>query len=406
MDDYDKLASAMVAGHIIECGAQASGGNYSDWHLVKNWHNIGYPIIEMSEDGSFCITKHNDTGGLINVNTIKEQLLYEMGNPKAFIGPDVVADITRMRINLSRYNRVSVSNVYVYPPTPFLKVSVAYMDGYKAVGSLVVTGGDIDKKAKIIEDIIWNKIDLEFRNSNFEIVGYNSCHSLNDNISIPTEAVLRISVYDEDIENIKQFTNVFSSLILSAPAGVAIIGSKPRIQEVITYWPCLVKKKNIISKLNFIDSNGETIRLLKIPCASQYDKILKISPISYKNEADEKIDSLKTINLINTNYKSLCLARSGDKGDSVNIGIIARDQNSYDFLLKNLTSVKMKEIFEGLCLGKISRYEIPKLLSFNFILEKSLGGGGLKSLRIDPQGKTFAEIFLNYSVEIPDNILE
>ncbi|MCT4613830.1 MAG: DUF1446 domain-containing protein [Marinifilaceae bacterium] len=405
INEFDKLAAGMVAGHIIECGAQSSGGNYTDWHLIKNWYNIGYPIVEMKSDGKFSIYKHPDTGGLINTNTIKEQLLYEMGNPRCFIGPDLVADISKLKISQSRYNRINIENTHGQAPTPYLKVSMAYNDGYKAVGYFIVCGEEIDKKAKIIENIIWDKLKIDFEDSNLEIVGYNSCHKYDFEKTIPLEAMLRISVFDMDQEKVKQFCDVFAATILSAPSGIAIVGAKPKIQKVVSYWPCLIDKRKIEANLFMLNCHGEVESAFKIPSHTQHDKEWKPTDIMENKAEDDLNKSHLNNSLVETNYKKICLARSGDKGDSVNIGVVARDEKKYKYLKKNLTESKMKEIFEAFCYGNVIRYDIPNLLSFNFILERSLGGGGTKSLRIDPQGKIFAELFLNYPIELPEDII-
>ncbi|MDE5416505.1 DUF1446 domain-containing protein [Labilibaculum sp. DW002] len=243
LGDWNKLAAGLVAGHIIECGAQASGGNFTDWQKVKSWNNMGYPIVEMNKDGSFEVYKHANTGGLISCDTIREQLVYEMGDPKHYISPDVVADFSQLELTEVAPNRVLVKNAKGHPSTHFLKVSMAYEDGYKAVSSIVISGGRVLNKAREFEKIFWERLNTDYKKTNTEYIGYNACHQdLVEDID-PNEILLRFSVYDDDLEKIKAFSTSIAPLILSGPPGVAVTGGRARSQQVITYWPTLIPKR-------------------------------------------------------------------------------------------------------------------------------------------------------------------
>ncbi|WP_321282047.1 acyclic terpene utilization AtuA family protein [Marinifilum fragile] len=403
LNDWDKLAAGLVAGHIIECGAQSTGGNFTDWEKVERWDNMGYPIVEMKQNGDFTVYKHENTGGLISVDTIREQLVYEMGNPDQYISPDVVADFTHLKLEELESNKVLVSGAKGYPSTPYLKVSMAYEDGYKATSSIVISGGRVLNKAQEFEKIFWDRLDTDFLKKNTEFVGYNACHQhLADHID-PNEILLRLSVYDTDVAKIRDFSMSIAPLILSGPPGVAVTGGRARMQQVITYWPTLIPKECITSTVHVLNEQGEVIESNDIGSVLGYEEELTFKEASehtdYINPAWEE-DRLITVAL-----RDICLGRSGDKGDTVNIGVLARSEEIYQYLKHDLTAEKLSEMFFGMVKGKIHRYEIDNLLALNFLLEESLDGGGTKSLMIDAQGKTFATALLNQEIMIPEKLL-
>ena len=403
LDDWNKLAAGLVAGHIIECGAQASGGNFTDWKKVEKWDNMGYPIVEMNRDGSFEVYKHPNTGGLISRDTIREQLVYEMGDPKHYISPDVVADFSQLELKEVAPNRVSVKNAKGHPSTHFLKVSMAYEDGYKAVSSIVISGGRVLNKAREFEKIFWQRLNMKYKKTNTEYVGYNSCHQdLVEDID-PNEILLRFSVYDDDLEKIKAFSISIAPLILSGPPGVAVIGGRARAQQVMTYWPTLIPKTLIQTTVHVLDFEGE------IQESYEIDSVLG-NEADYKPEECQsqklEIDEYAQMEMSEVALRSVCMARSGDKGDTFNIGVLARSKDIYNYLKVKLDSEVVKRMFTGICKGKVKRYELDNLLALNFLLEESLDGGGTKSLMIDAQGKTMASALLNQIFPIPKAYLK
>ncbi|MDE5422576.1 DUF1446 domain-containing protein [Ancylomarina sp. DW003] len=403
LGDWNKLAAGLVAGHIIECGAQASGGNFTDWQKVKSWNNMGYPIVEMNKDGSFEVYKHANTGGLISCDTIREQLVYEMGDPKHYISPDVVADFSQLELTEVAPNRVLVKNAKGHPSTHFLKVSMAYEDGYKAVSSIVISGGRVLNKAREFEKIFWERLNTDYKKTNTEYIGYNACHQdLVEDID-PNEILLRFSVYDDDLEKIKAFSTSIAPLILSGPPGVAVTGGRARSQQVITYWPTLIPKSLIQTTVHVLDSAGEIKETYDI------DSILgnesDFTPVNGEISS-EKEDEFSQMEMIVVPLRDVCMARSGDKGDTFNIGVLARSEKIYSYLKVKLTSDVVKSMFAGICKGKVKRYELDNLLALNFLLEESLDGGGTKSLMIDAQGKTMASALLNQTFPIPKSYLQ
>ena len=254
-EDYNLLASGTVAGHIIECGAQCSGGNFSRWYEVEDISNIGYPIVEMSSNGSFVVTKDSEFGGLVNQFTVCEQILYELGDPKNYISPDVVVDFTSISIKDLGGNQVFIDGVIGKKPTDTFKVSINYHKGYKAIGQLTISGPDAIKKGNLIKDIIWKRLSkkgFEYDKKKAEFIGYNSCHrGLDNSNESPSEIVLRIGVMDKDRNKINEFGKEIAPLITNGPPGVTgFSGGRPKAQEVIAYWPSLIDKDMIKTKVD------------------------------------------------------------------------------------------------------------------------------------------------------------
>jgi len=252
-DEFDKLASATVAGHIIECGAQCTGGNFSQWMDIEGLDNLGYPIAVITEDGSFNITKPENTGGLINRFTVSEQILYELGDPRQYISPDVCVDFTSFSLNEIGDNVVAVKGVKGSAPTTTYKVSVSYFDGYKASGQLTISGPNAIAKAKKSAEIIWKKLDdlgIKYDKTSTEFLGLSSCHkSLAVTPDIVNEVVLRVGVKSFDSKAVSRFTKELAPLITAGPPGITgFAEGRPRVKEVIAYWPTLIDKKIIKTK--------------------------------------------------------------------------------------------------------------------------------------------------------------
>jgi hypothetical protein len=255
--DYDLLAAGTLAGHITECGAQCTGGNYSRWQDVPNLANVGYPIIEMQPNGKFCITKHENSGGLINRETIGEQVLYEMGDPNHYISPDVCVDFTSFRINDLGSNKVSISNVSGFAPTDTYKVSISYFAGYKATGQLTISGPNAYEKAQLTAEIIWKRLKnsgVTFEDTSTEYLGLSSCHGeINALPSQINEVVLRLGVKDSDKNKVNRFGKELAPVITSGPPGITgFSGGRPKAQEIIAYWPTLIPKELVHTSVDVV----------------------------------------------------------------------------------------------------------------------------------------------------------
>ncbi|MBP6218139.1 MAG: DUF1446 domain-containing protein [Oligoflexales bacterium] len=423
LHDWNKLASGIIAGHMIECGTQVTGGNFSDWHLVPSFHEMGFPIVEMNADGTFIVTKHEGTGGLVSVDTVREQVFYEMGNPKAYITPDVVADFSTIQVKQEARDRVFVHGIHGYEPTPSYKVSMAYADGFKCVGSIIISGPSARKKAEAFAEIFWNRCPREkFIETHTEFLGWNACHRSLGESKDGNEILLRLGARSMDKESLTLFRKLIPSLILSGPPGVAVLSEGiPKVQTVMNYWPALLAKKMVhpkISLLAHIKSRNETVEL-----GDPIEGVLTPEPgmdikASFALIADDSV--VKAICPVHGRgpqvfqdpeaeelpISTIALARSGDKGDTVNIGVLARNQTAYLFLKQELTAQRVKNWFQELCQGKVSRHELDGLLGLNFLLEESLGGGGSCTLRTDAQGKTFSQALLRQKLVIPRVVLD
>ncbi len=245
--EWDKLAAGTVAGHILECGAQATGGNFTRWWQVPDYANIGYPIAEAYSDGTFYVTKHPGTGGMVTVDTVSEQIVYEMGDPQKYISPDVCVDFTSIQLEQAGENRVKVFGVKGFAKTDSYKVSISYHNGFKTSGNLTISGPDAYEKAQKCAEIIWQRLrntGCSFEKTSTEYLGLNSCHGdINPLPEQINEVVLRLGVSDHHESKITRFGKELAPLITNGPPGVTgFAGGRPKAQEIIAYWPALLDK--------------------------------------------------------------------------------------------------------------------------------------------------------------------
>jgi len=259
-DDWDRLAAGTIAGHIIECGAQCSGGNcQNDWQTIPDLANVGFPIAEASPDGTFVITKHAGTGGRVCVPSVKEQLVYEMGDPHEYITPDCVADFTSIQLAGDGPDRVRVFGIKGRPATDSLKVSISYSAGFKAVGTLVYSWPDAFAKAQAADKILRARLDrlgLKFDQILTEFVGANATHGrlAGEPSADLAEVQLRVGVRGDDRAAIERFTKEIAPLILTGPPGVTgFAGGRPKVEEIVAYWPALIPKGEIESQVELIE---------------------------------------------------------------------------------------------------------------------------------------------------------
>jgi hypothetical protein len=257
-DDWNRMAAGIIAGHIIECGAQCSGGNcMHDWRNIPDLANVGYPIVEVSDDGTFVVTKHAGTGGRVSVPSVTEQLVYEMGDPNSYITPDVVADFTSIHLEDAGENRVRVFGITGGPPTPFLKVSIAYRAGYKAVGSLVYAWPDAMEKAQMADRVLRERLDrlgLTFDQILTEFVGATSTHgSLAGDGRDAPEVQFRIGVRGDNRADVERFTREIAPLVLNGPPSVTgFAGGRPKVEEIVAYWPALLDKRAVTTSVRIL----------------------------------------------------------------------------------------------------------------------------------------------------------
>ncbi len=403
MDDWDKMAAGIIAGHIIECGAQGSGGNITDWREVKSFHNIGYPIIEMDSTGEFVVTKHKKTGGLVSEKTVKEQLVYEMGDPSNYISPDGIARFDSIQLKQIGKDRVKVWGIKGKPEPDHLKVSMSYDDGWKSSGSVLVSGPHACDKAKVIADILWAKLRHKYEATRTEVIGTGSIWPRAFATDDTSEVLLRFSVLDQSFEKVRDFGKALPTLILSGPAGMAVTtGGRPKPSSVVAYWPALIHRSRVKAKVLVVGTDGQE---------SFYEITFPVRVQSQRSEAKEppikrKAGRKPAGRPMEIRLEDICYARSGDKGDTCNVGVLARSPEIYEWLVEHLTAEHVREFFTGITRGKVVRFELDNLLGLNFLLEETLGGGGTRSLMIDPQGKTLAQALLQMKLRVPQSLLK
>lgn len=251
--DWDRLASGTIAGHIVECGAQCTGGNYTDWRAVGDLALVGYPIVEGERDGSFVVTKHAGTGGMVTVDTVRHQLVYEMGDPKRYVGPDVIADFDSVALEQEGPDRVRVTGARGTQPTPTYKVSLSYSSGWKALGELTISGPDALEKARLCADIVWKRLEYDGctfseREKLVEFVGAGVCHAgvRGGESADPPEVVLRLGVKGPERAVVDRFGLELVPLVTSGPPGVTgFAGGRPKATEIIGFWPALLSKERV-----------------------------------------------------------------------------------------------------------------------------------------------------------------
>ena len=393
-DNYDALAGALAAGHIIECGAQASGGNYSFFQEVTSFSKMGYPIAEIFEDGSFTITKHPDTGGLVSVGTVTAQLLYEIGTP-AYMNPDVVSHFDTLKINQEAENRVHVSGCRRSSAPKTHKVCINLAGGFRNGTEILLTGLDIEEKAKLVTDSIFenvggkeqfDKVDIQLHRTDKE----------NPESNEQAQASLRISVMSQNPDLVGR---LFSAKIVelglaNLPGWTGRGGSVPS-GHYIEYWPALVDSKYITEKVHF---EGETVDVVP---TSQMDR----EEIYYQKEPYEnKLPEIKNTKKIN--FGRLFGTRSGDKGGCANLGIWAKTPESYAFLYDFLTVERLKELLPDVSQYEVERHELPNILSLNFYIHDILQDGVSSSTRLDGQAKSLGEYIRAKEIDAPDYLLE
>ena len=402
--DYDRLAQGSLAGHILECGCQATGGLHTDWEKVQGWSEIGYPIAVCRADGSFTLTKPPKTGGLVSVASVGEQLLYEIGDPANYIMPDVICDFTQVSMTQSGPDQVDVRGARGRAPTPYYKVSSTYLDGFRSTAQLTIVGVDAAKKAQRTAETILErtrKIFAEhnygdYTDTNIEVIGAESCFGPRATVQNPREVIMRLSVRHPNKKALDTFAREISPAGTSWSPGTTGSGGsgRPGASPSIKQFAFLIDKK----RLKPVVSIGEQKLSIDVPAGSADTA----SPAATASQAKEPASSgdLVEVPLIRIAY-----GRSGDKGDISNIGLIARSVALLPHLRGQVTEDRVGDWLSHLVKGKITRYDLPGIGAVNFVCEEALGGGGMASLRNDPLGKGMAQILLTMPVKVPKALL-
>ncbi|TGU85653.1 acyclic terpene utilization AtuA family protein [Acinetobacter pittii] len=405
LDDYDKLAQGSLAGHVIECGAQCTGGNFTDWQLVQGFDNMGFPVVEVRENGSFVVTKPQGTGGLVSTATVAEQIVYEIGNPQAYLLPDVIADFSQVHLEQIGEHRVRVTGAKGQAPTTQYKVSATYPDGYRVLVSFLIAGREAPQKAQVIADAILTKCERvlamrsvpPFSEKSVEILGIESTYGEHAQTLNSREVVVEIAVK----HMFKEACMFFASEIAQASTGMApalagIVGGRPKASPVIKLFSFLIDKNQVSVEIDF-EGKRYPVEIPQGVSTEQLPTLTAGENAVYQGDEIE-------VPLI-----EIAHARSGDKGNHSNIGVIARKADYLPWIRAALTEQAVASYMQHVLdaeKGRVIRYELPGLNALNFMLENALGGGGVASLRIDPQGKAFAQQLLDIPVKVPANLLE
>lgn len=395
--DYDLLAAGSLVGHVLECGPQATGGVFTDWERVPDWHNMGYPIAECHADGSFVLTKPPETGGLIDIACVAEQVLYETGDPRAYILPDVVADFSQVRLVQESVERVHVSGAKGRPPTAQYKVSATYQDGYRAVAMAVIIGVDAVAKAERSAQALIARARMlfaqrnlpDFKRTHVEALGGEASYLHESTARAAREVVMRLVVEHDDAKALSLFARELGSVGLGMAQGTAgLIGGRPKPGPVVRLYTFFVDKATLTPSLQIGEQPATKV---EVPQQGGY-----VAPAD-----DYASGKAATGNMFEVPLRRLAHARSGDKGDASNIAIYCRNPGYIEHLRAVLTPERLAAHFKGTVFGTVTRYEAPGLNAFNFVLQEALGGGGMASMRIDPQGKAYGQRALEMLVPVP-----
>ncbi len=392
-DNYDALAGALAAGHIIECGCQATGGNYAFFKEVESFDNVGYPIAEIYEDGSFYVTKHPDTGGLVSTGTVTAQLLYEINSP-AYVNPDVIAHFDTLKIEEVEKDKVYVSGCRGSSPPDKHKVCINLAGGFRNGMEIILTGLDIEDKAKVFTDALFNSVGGR---KQFDEVSIQLHRTDKENPNSNEEAMasLLVSVKSKDQNLVgRLFSAKIIELALANIPGFFAQGGVKSSGPVIIYWPALVDSKHIKEKVHI---DGEEIEV--IPTSQ-----LELEEIYYQKEPI-KIKKIKKEDEKEIYFGEIYGTRSGDKGGCANLGVWAKNANSFAFLHDFLTVKKLKELLPDLNQYKIERFELANINSLNFYIHDILQDGVSSNDKKDAQAKSLGEYLRAKKVKVPQSII-
>ncbi len=391
-DDWDRLAAAIVAGHIIECGAQCCGGNYSFFQEVPTYDRIGFPIAEMAADGSFVITKHPGTGGQVSVGTVTAQLLYEIDSPR-YLNPDVTARFDTIRLAQDGPDRVRVTGVKGEPPPATTKLCLNYFGGYRNSLTFVLTGLDIPEKAKLIEDTFWKLVGGRERFAETAVSLLRTDREDPDS-NESAVAQLKITVKDPDAAKVgRAFSNKAIEMGLAHYPGFHMTAPPSEETAYAVYWPTVIPSPLVEQVVHV---GGETVPVPPVlppasfPGVTPPARSLPPPPGGRTTRAP---------------LGRVMGARSGDKGGNANVGVWARDERGYAWLLETLTADRLRALMPEARGLVVERDPLPNLLAINFVVKGLLGEGVSGSTRSDPQAKGLGEYLRAKVVQVPESLL-
>ncbi|MCG8686382.1 MAG: DUF1446 domain-containing protein, partial [Desulfobacterales bacterium] len=393
-NDWDRLAGAYAAGHIIECGTQATGGNYSFMDEIPSFKNMGFPIAEVSDDGSFVITKHKDTGGRVSLGTVTAQLMYEIREP-AYKTPDVTVHFDSLELIEKQEDRVKGIGIKGSPPPDTTKVCINTFWGQKNTMTVLLTGLDIEKKAALVEETLFDALGGkdQFAESEVQLIRSDKENPDHNDLAF---AQLRITVMDPDAKKAgKFFSSKVVEMALGSIPGFTLTAPPGPGTPAIRHWPTLISAEHVTQ---LIEVNGKTIDVPQAIDGSDRAGVPQApevpQEVSYENEETQKVP-----------LGHLFATRSGDKGGNANLGIWAKNDKAYRFLAHYLTCEQLKALLPDMSHYDIERYDLPNLKAINFYIKGILGHGVAASMRSDPQAKSLGEYLRAKIIEVPVSVL-
>ncbi len=402
-DDYDRLAGGSLAGHIIECGCQATGGLHTDWEDVPDWPNIGYPIVECREDGRFVVTKPTGTGGLIRRACVAEQMLYEIGDPGAYLLPDVTCDFRNVKITQIDDDHVLVTGARGRAPTSRYKVSATAMNGYRCAGAMMIVGIDAAAKARRTGEAIVERTRrilsesglADFTNARVELFGAESLYGLHARTSHVREAMVRVVVDHPQRKALEIFAReIVPSGTSWSPGTTSPGGGRPSPSPLITPFSFTLPKSEVAVGVWMDGVRTE----VNVPSAGQ-----QTAPPTPTPDPEPWTDTAEE-SMVEAPLVKLAWARSGDKGDISNIGLIARRPEWLPLIWRRVTADVVRNYFAHLVKGRVEKFYLPGIHAVNFLLHEALDGGGPASTRMDPLGKGMGQMLLDLTIEVPRSL--
>lgn len=394
-DDWDMLAGATVAGHLIECGTQVTGGISTDWLDLPDPAHLGFPIVEVDEEGACVVTRPERCGGRVDSATVKEQLVYEIGDPARYLSPDVTVSFADLAVEDLRNDRVRVTGARGGPPPDQYKVSATYRDGFRGAGTLTVVGRNAVEKARRCGEIVLRRVrdaGHVLRDAVVECLGAGEClpHKMApEQLAELREVVLRIAVEAETRAPIERFARELIPLVTAGPQGITgYAEGRPRPRPVFRYWPCLIDRSQVQPTVDSIVSSEPAVTA---PSTSWPPPHLLRSALGDREAASVATRECPVARAPTGTLFDRATARSGDKGIHANIGVVARTAADYPWLVDWLTAERVRKFFVPMGVGAVTRYELPRLGALNFVLEGVLA----RSLRTDAQGKSLGQALLD-----------
>jgi hypothetical protein len=394
-DDWDALAGAVVAGHVIECGAQATGGNYSFFAEVPDLPRAGFPIAEVAEDGSAVITKHPGTGGLVSVGTVTAQLLYEIG-PAEYVNPDVVARFDTITLRDEGADRVAIIGTRGGPPPPTTKVAATALAGFRNSMTVVLTGLDIEAKAASVLGALWERTG---GTDQYDAVHTRLIRTDRPDAETPEQAMAYLQVAvdaaDGDVVG-RRFSNAVVELALASVPGFTVTSPPGRAAPLVRYWPALIPQRDSV-----VTIGDRTVVVPPTAAVTSVEPDRRAAAQPPRPGRDPELGDATVVVPIGR----LVGARSGDKGGDANLGVWARTDATYAWLQGFLTEARLRELLPDTDAYAIDRFELPNLRAINFVIRGYLGEGVASSTRWDPQAKGLAEHFRARPVAVPENLI-